>query len=386
MRPLVPIGPPRKNQGVDFILLTVILLLTIIGLVIVYSASSERSMADYGNPHKMFLTQFFRAIVGLGILAFMMYMPYHIWRKFAIPAILISALCLVLIFLSNLGVESHGARRWINAGPINFQPSEVAKFSIVLFLASWARTHVNSIFNFREGIFIPLSIAFILVAIIAMQPDFSTAAMIAAIAIIMVFISGSRLTHLAAVFGPLMLIASIFVWISPYRRARLLSYFSLGIDLDKTEYQVLQSWIGFGRGGLTGVGTGESRQKLFFLPDGHTDFIYSVIGEEWGFIGTLIVLLLFLVLIWRGLRIGFRCPDPFGGRLAIGFTFAIGLYALVNMAIAVGVLPTTGLPLPFISYGGTSLILTYAVSGVILNISHYGTPGKQMRTGGVETL
>ncbi len=371
---------PQRTQSVDHVLLTIILVLTVIGVVTVYSASSERSIAHYGSAHAMFMRQMVFALSGIGIMAFTAWMPYRFWRKFGIPAVAVSGFLLLLVFIGSLGHSSHGAQRWLTLGPVRFQPSELAKFSVILFIASWAYLRGERMKTAGSGLLIPLGVAGLLAGMIALQPDFSTFALIMLIALVMVFIAGARLSHLVILVVPLSMLAAMIAWMEPYRRARLMSFLSPMADPDAAGYQILQSWIGFGRGGLFGVGAGSSRQKLFFLPDSYTDFIYSVVGEEWGFVGAAILVALFLALIWRGLRIGLRCPDPFGGYLAVGFTFAVGLYALINMGIAVGVLPTTGLPLPFVSYGGTSLLMTYAAMGVVLSISRYGyarVPGQR---------
>ncbi len=377
-------APPQANQGIDHVLLAIILVLTVVGLVSVYSASSERSIAQYGSAHAMFIRQAARAMAGLAIMGVMAWMPYRFWRKLGIPAVVVSAFLLILVFFGNLGHSSHGAQRWLTLGPVRFQPSELAKFSIVLFIASWAYSRGDRMKKAGTGMLIPLGVAILLAGMIAWQPDFSTAALLMVISLATVFVSGANIVHLGILVGPLSLAAGMFAWMEPYRRARIMSFLSPFADPESAGYQILQSWIGFGRGGLFGVGAGASRQKLFFLPDSHTDFIFSVVGEEWGFFGATILVVLFLALAWRGFRIGMRCPDAFGSYLAVGFTFVIGLYALFNMGIAVGVLPTTGLPLPFISYGGTSLLLTYAAMGVVLSISRYGHPRMQARQHGEE--
>ncbi|MDP8205535.1 MAG: putative lipid II flippase FtsW [Candidatus Electryonea clarkiae] len=359
------------NQGRDLVLITMIVLLTIVGLVTVYSASSERSNEDFGNPHKMFIKQFVRTIIGFGLLFIAAWIPYSIWKKFAVPAMILCGFFLLLIFASNLGHESKGASRWLHLGPVRFQPSELAKFSIVLFIAAWSAQKGEEMKSFKKGILFPLGFSMILIFMVAIQPDFSTAVMLSVIAFMMIFVSGANIKHIAVIISPLIFIATFFIFTSKYRLARLLDFIGVGVNIEKAHPQVLQAWIGFGRGGFFGVGVGESRQKLLILPEAHTDFIYSVLGEEWGFVGAVTLMVLFMILIWRGIKIGMRCPDSFGAYLAIGITFSIGLYAIMNMGIAAGVLPTTGLPLPFISFGGTSLLLSYGAMGVLLNISRY---------------
>ncbi len=370
----IPITRPQRFGGPDHVLLTIALLLTIIGLVTVYSAGSERSMAIYGNPHLMFLRQLSRAVLGFGILALTIWLPYRVWRPFAIPALVVAMIFLLMLIVSGLGETSNGATRWLRLGSVRFQPSEVAKYALVLFIAAWASRRGQRMRRFGSGIVIPLGVAGVMAVLIYLQPDFSSAALLMFIALVLVFFAGVKAEHLIVLIAPMTMLAWVAIRLSPYQWNRVQDFIMSWNRPENATYQMMQSWIGLGRGGIFGVGLGESRQKLLFLPDAHTDFIYSVIGEEWGLLGTLFLLLLFILLIVRGFRIAMRSPEPFAGYLAAGITFAIGIYALVNMSISTGVLPTTGLPLPFISYGGTSLMMTLGATGIILNISKYAVP------------
>ncbi|MFH0882932.1 MAG: putative lipid II flippase FtsW [bacterium] len=363
--------PARRGMNMDRGLLMVIAALTVIGVITVYSAGSERSMALYGSPHTMFLNQLSRAMLGFLLLLITAHVPYSIWNRLAWPAVGIASALLLMLFVSTHAVTSKGATRWLTLGPIRFQPSEIARYAAVIFIAAWAARKGQLMERMVDGIVVPLSVMGAMAALILLQPDFSTAALLIVTVMMILFISGARLSHMAMIFSPLSLIAFVAIWVSDYKRERILSFLAPFKDPTNANYQSLQSWIGLGRGGIFGVGLGGSRQKLFFLPDAHTDFIYSIVGEEWGLIGTVGLLVLFLILILRGFRIASRCQDPFGSYLAAGITFSIGLYALVNMGIAVGLLPSTGLPLPLISYGGTSLMMTLAALGIVLNISRY---------------
>jgi len=363
--------PARQNQGVDRVLLIVIIVISVIGVITVYSAGSERSMGLYGSPHTMFLNQLSRGILGFLALLVTAHIPYRFWNRAAYPAVIVSFLLLAMLFASSFAVTSKGATRWLDLGPVRFQPSEIARYAAVIFIAAWAHRKGRLMERIEIGLGIPLAVVGMLALLILLQPDFSTAALLVVTCLMLLFIAGVKLTHLIMVFAPLSLIGFLAVWMSDYKRARILSFFAPYKDPENAGYQILQSWIGLGRGGLFGVGLGGSRQKLFFLPDAHTDFIYSIVGEEWGLFGTIGVLVLFLVLILRGFRVAARCQDPFGSYLAAGITFSVGLYALVNMGIAVGLLPSTGLPLPLISYGGTSLMVTLAALGIVLNVSRY---------------
>lgn len=375
--------PSRESRGLDNVLLTVIVVLTVIGIVSVYSAGSERSLALYGSAHAMFLNQLSRAAVGFLLMFGIAQVPYRYWQKLAIPAIAVAIVLLLLLFVDSAGHTSKGATRWLKLGPIRFQPSEIARYAAVIFIAAWAHKKGALMERFETGMAIPLGVAVLLAGLILMQPDFSTAALLMVTVVMLLFVAGVKLSHLTMVLSPILVTGFLVVWLSDYKRERVLTFFAPYKDPSNAGYQILQSWIGLGRGGLFGVGVGESRQKLFFLPDAHTDFIYSIVGEEWGLFGTIGLLVLFIVLIMRGFRVATRCQDPFGSYLAAGITFSIGIYALTNMAIAVGVLPSTGLPLPLISYGGTSLMMTLAALGIVLNISRYqGVKGQKLSTRG----
>lgn len=363
----------KKPQGFDNVLLSVILVLTVFGVISVYSAGSELSVRLFNSPHKMFFNQLARAALGFLLLLITAHIPFRVWEKLAVPAAVGALFLLSLLMVNGLAVQAKGAARWLRVGSISFQPSEVARYALILFLAAWAHRKGQLMDRMSVGIGIPLGVVFLFAALIVLQPDYSTAALLVVVSLMMLFIAGVRITHLTMVLAPVGLIGFLAVWMSDYRRARILSFFQPDSDPSSGTYQVLQSWIGLGRGGLFGVGLGASRQKLFFLPDPHADYIYSIVGEEWGLIGTTGLLLLFIVLIVRGFKIARHCNDSFGSYLAAGITFSVGLYALTNMGIAVGLLPSTGLPLPLISYGGTSLMLTLAALGIVLNISRYGS-------------
>ncbi len=363
--------PSQREMSMDHGLLMIIAALTVIGVITVYSAGSERSMTLYGSPHTMFLNQLSRALLGFLLLMITAHVPYRVWNRLAWPGVAVAGVLLMMLFVSSHAVTSKGATRWLTLGPIRFQPSEIARYAAVLFVAAWATRKGQLMERMVDGVVVPLSVTGAMAALILLQPDFSTAALLVVTALVVQYLAGVRLSHMAMILTPLSLIAFIAVWVSDYKRERILAFLAPFKDPANANYQSLQSWIGLGRGGIFGVGPGGSRQKLFFLPDAHTDFIYSIVGEEWGLIGTVGLLVLFLVLILRGFRIASRCQDPFGSYLAAGITFTVGLYALVNMSIAVGLLPSTGLPLPLISYGGTSLMMTLAALGIVLNISRY---------------
>ncbi|MBZ0264719.1 putative lipid II flippase FtsW [bacterium] len=364
----------ENDSKADGVLFGIVMFLAIAGLITVYSAGSERSVSFYGSPHAIVIRQAIFLILGLGILFLTQKVPYQWWRFAALPGWILSVGLLAVVLI--IGEVTNGAGRWIQLGPVKFQPSEAAKFATILFVAAWSSKNQDNLKDFRYGIAIPLAAALIPALMILRQPDLSTAFLLAMVAIALIFLSGAKLKHLVLVALPVLGGAVLAVIFKPYRLTRVKTILAGELDRYGDGYQLYQSWLGFGRGGLFGTGPYESYQKLRFLPDAHTDFIYSVIGEERGFIGAAIILVLFLIFIWRGYRISARCTDRFGSLLAAGITTVIGMYALINMTIATGKVPTTGLPLPFISYGGTSLVLTLASVGILLNISKFTSNGK----------
>ncbi|MCB2213114.1 putative lipid II flippase FtsW [bacterium] len=369
-------------------LLVLVLTLTVLGLLAVYTAGSELSERSYGgNPAYLFLEQAKRAVIGVAIMLLLARVPYKVWKLAAIPGVVVAAGFLVLVALDTpLAVTVNGATRWIRLGSFQFQPSELARYALVLFIAWWGWLRGRDIQDLGKGFLPVLGVIVTLTALIVWQPDFSTAAMLMAISLVLLFITGAKFWHISSLILPGLAAAVAIVIKSPYKLDRIKVLLNPASDPTGGGYQLIQSFTGMGRGGILGVGPGGSRQKMFFLPEAHTDFIYAIIGEEFGLIGTLALLFLFLLLIYTGLKIARRSPEPFGAYLAAGITLSVGFYALANMAVTVGVLPPTGLPLPLISYGGTSLLMTLAALGILLNIARtvddepQAVPARKMNT------
>jgi cell division protein FtsW len=288
-------------------------------------------------------------------------------KKIAIPLLLLSLVLLLLVFLPGIGVQVNGARRWIRLWPSTFQPSEFVKISMVIFLARYLSSPAFRTESFASFIK-PLAVMALFQAVMLIQPDFGAAMSLAFLTITMLFLSGIRLRYLISL--SLLALPVLFVLIKePYRLRRVISFLDPWKDPLGSGFQLVQSFIAFGSGGITGVGIGGSKQKLSYLPESHTDFIFSIIGEEFGFIGVSVIIALFVVLFFRGFSIANRTQDKFTYYLAVGLSLMISLQALVNFAVATGLVPTKGLPLPFISYGGSSLLMNMAAIGILLNIS-----------------
>jgi cell division protein FtsW len=277
--------------------------------------------------------------------------------------------CLVAIFVPGLGHAAGGARRWVHLGPLNFQPSELAKPALILYLAWSLSRKQDRMADFKAGFLGPVLIAGIPIGLILLQPDFGTAVSLALVVCLMLFVAGARVSYLMGAGLLALPVVYHLVASTPYRMRRIMAFLDPWSTRHAAGYQVAESLISIGSGGLAGVGLGDGRQKLFFLPEAHTDFIYSIIGEELGLIGTVLIIALFALLVWRGLKAAYAAEDAFGAYLALGLTAILGLQASLNMAVAMGLLPTKGLTLPFISYGGTSLVLSLTAAGILLAVS-----------------
>ncbi len=364
---------PRANHSPDTVIFLITLALLSIGVVMVFSASSVSARTVFGDTYYFLKRQL--AWAGLGILAMIitMQIDYKGWQKLAWPALIVALLLLVAVLIPGFGVAIRGSRRWIDIGPIPFQPSEVAKIVMVLFMASFLANRTERIHQFARGLLQPLIILGIVFVLIVLEPDFGTAGTIAAVSVVMMYVAGASITHLLslAAIGVPGLCAMIIV--APYRARRFLAFLHPWEDPLGSGFHIIQSLLALGSGGLFGVGLGRSRQKFLYLPMQHTDFIFAIIGEELGFVGAASVLILYFLFAWRGLRIAIATPDVFGKLLAVGITTMIVFQAIVNIGVVSGTLPITGITLPLVSSGGSSMVTTLAAIGVLLNISKHST-------------
>jgi cell division protein FtsW len=360
-----------REKKPDMILLLVTLLLVTIGTVMIYSSSSILATDRFHDGQFFLKKQLFFLFLGLLVMVLMTRIPYYKLRKLAWPGIIVSALLLGAIWIPHLGIRAGGAVRWLNLGVFSFQVSELAKVTLILFLAHFLSLNVNHIREIRKGLLIPLAVTGVMVTLIILQPDFGTTVIIAAIALMMIYMAGGRIMHLAGIVALFLPVALWLLLHKSYRLTRLMAFLDPWKDPRHSGFQIIQSLISFGSGGIFGVGIGDGMQKLFYLPEPHTDFILSVIAEESGFIGVSLVLLLYIVLIVRGFQISLKASDLFGNLLAAGLTMLISMEAFINIAGVMGLIPLKGLALPFLSYGGTSLMMSLVVVGILLNISTY---------------
>ena len=357
-----------KVKDTDRILIISTLLLVVVGVVMVYSTSYIVAMKRFGDEFFFVKKHLTYAVGGVGCMILASRLPYSLYRKLAYPALIIAALFLVCIYIPGLGVTAGGARRWVHLGPITFQPSEPAKLAVIFFLAYSLASKADRIKTFSPGFLPNILIPGIIISLIIMEPDLGTSMALASIVVIMNFAAGVRLRYL---FG-MGLLALPAVWLViqnfGYMMTRIQIYLDPWKDPGGKGFQMVQSFLAFGAGGLYGAGLGEGKQKLFFLPEAHTDFILSVIGEELGLIGVSVVIAFYVIFLICGVKIALKAKDLHGQYLALGLTFMVVLQAALNMAVVMGLLPPKGLPLPFISYGGTSLMVNMAAVGIMLNI------------------
>jgi len=364
---------PRSLQH-DRQLFVVTLALCLVGAVMVFSASAVTLREQGGNGYAFLLRQLLWAAIGMAGMFWLMRTDY---RKLRQPRVIFTAISLTLVLLIAVFLldRSHATHRWVRAGPLSFQPSEIAKLVVIAYLAWFLESRSTSkgagVNSIRQTLLPVLGTVLAMVALVYKEPDMGTACMIFFIAAVMLFVAGLSYRYIGLAVlaaAPLIYIAIASV---PYRLERVEAFLSPGADPQGHGFQLAQSLIAVGSGGFSGVGLMESRQKLFFLPEAHTDFIYSIICEEIGFLGAVVVLALFAVYGWRGFVASLQAPDTFGRLLAIGITTMVVGQALVNLSVVLGLMPTKGIPLPFISYGGSSLIGMLLATGVLLNISQH---------------
>jgi cell division protein FtsW len=361
---------PRKLVP-DLWLFAAVVALVSLGVVMVYSASAIVAADRFRDPYFFLKKQVFWAALGMGCLWAAMTVHYRALERLVLPLLLLSLLLLVLVLVPPLSQEINGTRRWLRWGPVSFQPAELAKFALVVYLAAFFTRRSHVIERFWLGVVPPLLVAGAMAGLVLLQPDLGSSLTLLALTLCLLFLAGGRLGQMALVAASAMPLVALAVWMAPYRLQRVLTFLDPWADPRGSGFQMIQSYLALGSGGLLGRGLGESTQKLFYLPEPHTDFIFAVLGEELGLLGAALVIGLFGVLIWRGVRIGLGAPDPFGAFLALGLTALLACQTLVNLGVVTGVLPTKGLPLPFISFGGSSLLMAMTSVGVLLNVSQH---------------
>ena len=359
----------KKLEEYDLIIMLMAIALTCFGVVMVYSASNIMADKRFHDGFFFLKRQGLFAVVGLIMMLVVMRIDYHVWKQLAVPALLLCLVLLGLVLIPGIGGKAGGSSRWIKLLPgFNFQPSEMAKLALIMYMAYSLDKKQDKVKLLASG-FIPYMVVLMfLITFLVLQPDLGGALTLAAVAMTMLFAAGTRLTYIFSMF--LLAIPLLAIKLSRgYHKGRIEAYLDPWSDPSGKGFQIIQSWLALGTGGVFGQGLGEGKQKLFYLPEAHTDFILSVVGEELGFIGVVVIIGMFFLLVQRAMRIAVAAPDTFGRFLALGIAVLFGIEATVNMGVVTGLLPTKGLALPFISYGGSSLFISLFAVGILLNIS-----------------
>ena len=360
-----------RRHGPDYVLLTAVLMLCVIGLVAVYSSSYALGFANYDDSDYFIKRQAVWALLGLAGLVAAMSINYRILMRLSPLLMLVALLGLGAALIPSLSVDTTGPSRWIGVGSFTAQPSEFAKLAVLVYLAAWLAAKGSTVRDFALGVVPFVGMVGLVTALVLLEPDLGTATLIALITGTLFFVSGARIVHLVALIASAAVFTVALVIVGGYGATRILSFTSAESDPEGFGFQTLQMLQALGSGGVTGLGLGVSRQKFFYLPASHTDGVVAIIGEELGYIGVVVVLLLFALLLWRGLRIMQRAADPFGSLLAAGVLSWLAFQLLLNVGGVTRSIPLTGIPLPLISYGGSSLAMTLTAIGVLLSVSRY---------------
>lgn len=360
-----------RNRPFDFTLLFIVCLLLLIGLLFVYSSSYAWAEYKYDDAFFYVKRQLLFASLGIIGMIFIAYIPYYVWRTYVYYIFTFCLLLTVAVLIPNVGIVRGGAQSWIGVGAFSIQPSEFMKLGLILLLAHLLTINERAIKQFTKGFFIPITLTFFIFGLIMLQPDFGTGVVLVCTSVLMVFIAGVRIVY----FIYLVIIGAVgftFLIISaPYRISRITSFLNPWDDPLGDGFQIIQSLYAVGPGKLFGVGFTNSIQKYFYLPEPQTDFIFAIISEEFGFVGGSFILVLFSLLAYRGIQIALKVPDPFSRFVAFGIVAMITIQVFINISVVIGLIPVTGITLPFLSYGGSSLTLTLCSVGILLNISSY---------------
>lgn len=369
----------EKKQGkqIDYVLCIVVLLLLSLGIIMVLSSSAPQSLSEWGNSYEYVKKQLGFGILGIGLMFIISKIDYRNYQKFYKIAYIIACVVLLLVIVPGIGKSVNGARRWINLGFGQFQPSEIAKVCLIGFYAAYLTKHKEELGTFGKGFVKPFIWLVPPIAILFFVQDHLSASLVIILVVsIMMMMAGSRIKHFITL-GSVGLVGGLAGIIAlaqatgkgDFRLARLTSFLDPWSYADGDAWQIVQSLYAIGSGGLFGAGLGESKQKFLYIPEPHNDFIFSILAEELGFVGCFVVIVLFAILIWRGVLVAMRAPDMFGSLLAVGITALVAIQVIINIAVVTSSIPVTGMPLPFFSYGGTALVILLCAMGVLLNIS-----------------
>lgn len=351
------------------LLLISVIIISLFGLIMIYSSSNVWAEYKYNDPYKYLKSQAIFLIIGYILMIIVSKFPYQNYKKLANIIIIICTSMLILVLIPGIGTVRNGSRSWFGIGGLGLQPSEFTKLGLIIFTAKYLSNNLKELKNIKKGVFPILGVVLLIFGLIMLEPDFGTGVVIVMTIIVLLFISGVKMNFFIKI-GILGLIGIIvLILIAPYRLERITSFLNPWSDPLGSGFQIIQSLYAIGPGGLLGLGFGNSIQKHFYLPEPQTDFIFAIISEEFGFLGVLIVSLLFITIIYSGLKISMKCTDNFGKFLSFGITFGLAFQTILNLMVVVGLIPVTGVTLPFLSYGGSSLIISLLNIGILININ-----------------
>ena len=353
----------------DRTVLVVTYALTLMGVIMVFSASGVMAETRYGDSMFFLKRQLLWLTLGIMVLHWVARREYDVWKTLTPYVLGLTVVLLIVVLIPVLGTQVNGARRWLRLAGFSMQPGELSKLAVVLYLASFLVRKEQDVTSLSRGVLAPLLVVGGVAGLVMLEPDMGTATVLTIIALGLLFLGGARIPHLLCLGLSLLPVTYLLIMQSDYRRRRFLNFLDPWQDPTNAGFQLTQSFVALGNGGMFGVGLGEGRQKLFFLPEVHSDFVLALVGEELGFLGTGVLLGLFAVLIVRGFHIAGRAPDAFGRHLASGVTLLLGVQVVINMGVVSGLLPTKGLTLPFVSYGGSSLLVSLGAIGMLLSVS-----------------
>ncbi|MDH4225685.1 MAG: putative lipid II flippase FtsW [Deltaproteobacteria bacterium] len=368
--PLLENRPTRPNF--DRLLLVSLALLCLVGLLMIYSASTLYSDRLYGSSWTLLKNQLMHLAVGLGLMGVVMRIPHPQWKELVPLLLVVCFVLMALVLVPKIGHDAgRGARRWLRVGGFSLQPVELVKIVLIVFVASTLDRKQNLMENFVRGVAPNFVVMGVFLVMLLAQPDFGSMVLITTSLLLMIFVGGARIRHVSASLAVMGVVGGYLVATQAYRLKRVLAFLDPWADRQNSGFQVVQSFLAFGNGGVLGQGIGASRQKMLFLPDAHTDFIMSIVAEETGLLGVTFVLTLLTVFLWRCFSIALACPDRFGRFMGFGLASCLTLQTLINLGVVTGMLPTKGLPMPFISYGGSSLVATLLMAGLLLSIGRH---------------
>lgn len=369
---------PKKNKwfvkkgeagGIDIVFLILVLCLLAFGLIMVASSSYVAALYKYGDSYHYVKRQLIFAVAGVVIMLCISRFDYHAFRRFSLALLVISVVLLVLVLIPGIGIKVNGARRWLGFGAFRFQPSEIAKLAIILVFSSYMAANYKRMKEFKVGILIPAAVLLVVCGLVAVETHISGAILIFAVGAVMMFVGGASLKQFLGIGAGGVVALAGFAILTPYAKTRIETWLNPFSDPTGEGFQTIQSLYAIGSGGLLGLGLGQSRQKFLYIPEPQNDYIFSITCEELGFVGAMMVIVLFVLLIWRGFVIAYHAKDKFGSLLVVGIISRVAIQTVLNIAVVTNSIPPTGISLPFFSYGGTALMMLLFEMGIVLAVS-----------------